>query len=275
MKQSQFTECQIISALKEYEQGVKVADIARKLGVSEKTFYRWKSKYGGMDIKELKRIKELEKENSELKKMYAEMALVNNALKALAPDDKREAISYLISSHKISQRKACKLLDLPKSTYLYKKKPKQDDRYIDLLNDLVQKHVSIGFWQCYYRIRRTGYIINHKKLYRIYTEMKLNLRRKSKKRLPARVKRELFQPAAMNEVWSIDFMSDSLWNGRKIRLLNVIDDYNREILWIETDTSLLTHRVIRTLEALKESRGLPKMIRVDNGPEFISGKLSL
>lgn len=83
MKQSQFTERQIILALKEHEQGVKVADIARKLGISEKTFYRWKSKYGGMDIKELKRIKELEKENSELKKMYAEMALVNNALKDL------------------------------------------------------------------------------------------------------------------------------------------------------------------------------------------------
>ena len=105
--------------------------------------------------------------------------------------------------------------------------------------------------------------------------MKLNLRRKSKKRLPARVKRELFQPEEMNQVWSVDFMSDSLWNGRKIRLLNVIDDYNREILWIETDTSLPTHRVIRTLEALKECRGLPKMIRVGNGPEFISGKLSL
>ena len=83
MKQSQFTEHQIISALKENEQGIKVIDIARNLGISEKTFYRWKSKYGGMDIKELKRIKELEKENSELKKMYAEMALVNNALKDL------------------------------------------------------------------------------------------------------------------------------------------------------------------------------------------------
>lgn len=83
MKQSQFTERQIISALKENEQGIKVIDIARNLGISEKTFYRWKSKYGGMDIKELKRIKELEKENSELKKMYAEMTLVNNALKDL------------------------------------------------------------------------------------------------------------------------------------------------------------------------------------------------
>ena len=83
MKQSQFTERQIISALKEYEQGGKVVGISRQLGIPEKTFYRWKSKYGGIDLKELKRIKELEKENSELKKMYAEMALVNNALKAL------------------------------------------------------------------------------------------------------------------------------------------------------------------------------------------------
>ena len=83
MKQSQFTERQIVSALTENEQGIKVFDITINLGISEKTFYRWKSKYGGMDIKELKRIKELEKENSELKKMYAEMALVNNALKDL------------------------------------------------------------------------------------------------------------------------------------------------------------------------------------------------
>ena len=83
MKQSQFTERQIISALKEYEQGGKVVEISRQLGISEKTFYRWKSKYGGMDLKELKRIKELEKENSELKKMYADMALINNALKDL------------------------------------------------------------------------------------------------------------------------------------------------------------------------------------------------
>ena len=83
MKQSQFTDRQIIGVLKANEQGEKVVDLARKHGISEKTFYRWKSKYGGLDVKELKRIKELEKENSELKKMYAEMALVNNALKDL------------------------------------------------------------------------------------------------------------------------------------------------------------------------------------------------
>ena len=103
--------------------------------------------------------------------------------------------------------------------------------------------------------------------------MKLNIRRRAKKRLPTRLKQELFKPSSPNQVWSIDFMSDALWNGTRIRLLNIIDDYNRQVLRIETDPSLPAMRVIRVLEQLKESRGLPKMIRVDNGPEFISHKL--
>ena len=135
--------------------------------------------------------------------------------------------------------------------------------------------MSIGFWQSYYRIRRKGILVNHKKLYRIYTRMKLNIRKRARKRLPARVKQQLFQPTSINQVWSIDFMSDALWDGRKIRLLNVIDDYNREALTIETDTSLPTARVIRVLERIGDYRGLPKMIRVDNGPEFISAQLDV
>lgn len=111
---------------------------------------------------------------------------------------------------------------------------------------------------------------NHKKVYRIYTGLHLNIRRRFKKRLPARVKQALFQPSAINEVWSIDFMSDSLWDGRKFRLLNIVDDFNRQVLALEADISLPALRVIRVLEYLKEFRGLPKMIRVDNGPEFIS-----
>jgi putative transposase len=103
--------------------------------------------------------------------------------------------------------------------------------------------------------------------------MRLNIRRRAKKRLPARVKQALFQPSCINHVWSIDYMSDSLWNGNKFRLLNIIDDFNREILTMEADTSLPALRLIRCLEQLKEYRGLPKMIRVDNGPEFISDKL--
>ena len=103
--------------------------------------------------------------------------------------------------------------------------------------------------------------------------MKLNIRRRSKKRLPERVKQALSVPDAPNQVWSIDFMSDRLLDGRKFRLLNVIDDYNRESLAIEVDTSLPSMRVIRVLEKLAAQRGLPANIRCDNGPEFISHKL--
>lgn len=146
---------------------------------------------------------------------------------------------------------------------------------IDELNELVEKHPAIGFWQSYHRIRRKGFIWNHKKVYRVYTDLKLNIRRRYRKRLPARVKLALFKPESINQVWSIDFMNDSLWDGRRFRLLNIIDDFNREVLAIESDISLPTVRLIRVLEYLKEFRGLPKMIRMDNGPEFISHKLDI
>ena len=100
--------------------------------------------------------------------------------------------------------------------------------------------------------------------------MKLNIRRKPKKRLPERIKQSLTYATSPNQMWSIDFMSDSLQDGRKVRLLNVMEDFNRELLAIEVDTSLPTRRVIRVLERLIAERGRPHNIRMDNGPEFIS-----
>lgn len=179
----------------------------------------------------------------------------------------------MTQEHLVSCRQACKALKQPRSSYLYQAAVKDDTVLINAFNHLVQKHPAIGFWQCYHRLRRQGYKDNHKRMYRVYTQMKLNIRRRYRKRLPARVKQSLFQPEAINQVWSIDFMSDSLWDGRRFRLLNVIDDYNREVLAMEADLSLPTPRLIRLLEQLKEYRGLPRMIRVDNGPEFISHKL--
>jgi len=179
----------------------------------------------------------------------------------------------MVQEHGVSQRQACKAVSLPRSTQRYKPKPHADEEVIDQLQQLIEKHPAIGFWQSYYRIRRKGFVWNHKRVYRVYTELKLNIRRRFRKRLPQRVKQSLYQPQGLNEVWSIDFMSDTLWDGRRFRLLNIIDDYNREVLNIESDLSLPTERLIRVLEYLKEFRGLPQMIRVDNGPEFISHKL--
>lgn len=176
----------------------------------------------------------------------------------------------------VSVRHACKEVVLAKSTYLYKCKQKDDLQIIEQLTILTEKHPTIGFWMSFHRLRRMGNTWNHKRVYRVYTAMKLNIRRRAKKRLPPRAKREFFQPSEPNQVWSIDFMHDSLWNGRNFRLLNIIDDYYIQVLVaIEVDTILPAQRVIRVLERLKEVKGLPQMIRVDNGPEFISRKLEL
>ena len=182
-------------------------------------------------------------------------------------------VQFMVEEHGVSQRQACVTVSVPRSSIQYNPKFRNDTAVINALHELVDKHPSIGFWQSHHRLRRKGYIWNHKKVYRVYTSLKLNIRRRFKKRLPTRVKQALFLPESINHVWSIDFMSDSLWDGRKFRVLNVIDDYNREMLAMEADFSLPALRVIRVLEYLKEFRGLPKMIRVDNGPEFISHQL--
>ena len=174
---------------------------------------------------------------------------------------------------KLSVRQACKLVSLPRSVMTYKKVQWDDSSLIDDLNQLVQKHPSIGFWKCYYRLRRKGLACNHKKLYRVYTMLKLNIRRRTKRRIPQRIKQPLVVPQGLNKGWSMDFMTDSLVDGRRFRLLNIMDDYNRESLAVEVDTSLPAARVIRVLERLVEFRGAPQSIRVDNGPEFISERL--
>jgi putative transposase len=162
---------------------------------------------------------------------------------------------------------------LSRTTYQYKRNPKDDSEVQQALTMLTTKHAAIGFWQCCYRLWNKGHQWNHKRIYRIYTAMKLNIRRRAKKRLPERVKQPLSVPTASNQVWSIDFMSDSLVDGRKFRLLNIIDDFNRESLAMEVDTSLPSLRVIRVLERLIAERGSPANLRCDNGPEFISHKL--
>jgi len=179
----------------------------------------------------------------------------------------------MVSEKNVSVRQACRIVKLPRSTIEYKSKFRDDSSLIEALNQLIEKHPTIGFWKCYYRLRRKRHVWNHKRLYRVYTLLKLNLRRRTKRRIPQRIKEPLQLPEMINQSWSMDFMCDSLVDGRRFRLLNIIDDYNRESLAIEIDTSLPALRVIRTLHRLIEMRAKPNVIRVDNGPEFISDRL--
>ena len=175
----------------------------------------------------------------------------------------------------MSVRQACILLNISSSVYYYQPKPKDDQEIISALVTLAENHYRWGFWMMYHHLRNEGNIWNHKRVYRVYLSLNMNLRRKHKKRLPSRIKEPLVLPVGPNITWSMDFMHDTLLNGRKVRTLNIIDDFNREVLQIAIDTSLNSQRVIRELERLISWRGAPDRIRVDNGPEFISAALEL
>ena len=150
----------------------------------------------------------------------------------------------------------------------------ENERIADWLIRLTHNQRNWGFGLCFLYLRNVkGMKCNHKRVYRIYRELELNLRIKPRRRIVREKPEPLAVPAAMNEVWSMDFMHDRLEDGRAFRLLNVIDDYNREGLGIEVDLSLPAERVIRTLDRIIEWRGKPHAIRCDNGPEYVSAAL--
>lgn len=170
----------------------------------------------------------------------------------------------------MSLRQACILFCISTSVFYYRGKRKDDSEVIEQLTLLADLHKTWGFWMMFHRLRKLKFMWNHKRVYRVYMLMKLNLRNKRKKRLPARVKVPLLRPIYPNVTWSLDFMQDTLASGRMVRTLNIIDDFSREVLSIVVDTSLPSKRVIQALEQLLEWRGKPEAIRSDNGPELIA-----
>lgn len=150
--------------------------------------------------------------------------------------------------------------------------PERDAEVIEALNALAERHPRRGFWKYFKALRRQGRGFNHKRVYRVYCAMGLNHKRRAKRRVPRRERVALSVPVMADRVWSADFMSDALYHGMRFRTFNVIDDFNRESLAIEIDTSLRTSRVIRVLERLGAERGYPHVLRADNGPEFTSGE---
>ena len=184
-------------------------------------------------------------------------------------------MSYLVAECKLSIARACEAVGISRSSW-YKPptdRLERDKEVIEALTRVTEAHRRWGFWLSYKQLRYDGYNWNHKKVYRVYTELGLQHRRRSKKRIPSRERQPLDTPAVANAVWALDFMSDALYVGRRFRTLNVLDEGMREALAIEIDTSLPGERVVRVLERLCAWRGVPQAIRCDNGPEFTSQAL--
>ncbi|CAB1215625.1 Integrase core domain protein [Acinetobacter bouvetii] len=186
--------------------------------------------------------------------------------------DRRQMAQQAVALHAVSIRLACSAFGISETCYRYQVKLSDDNALIaEQLIELTEENSDWGFGLCFSYLRHVeNHCWNDKRVYRIYCELALNLRIKPRKRLKRHAPEPLKDPIRENQVWSLNFMHDQLSDGRKFRLLNVIDDYRREGLAIEAGFSLPTIRVIRTLNQLLEWREKPLVIRCDNGPEFIS-----
>lgn len=191
------------------------------------------------------------------------------------PSQRREMAKNAVEAGCCSIRVACVAFGISETCYRYQAKLSHENAVIaDWLVRLTHNQRNWGFGLCYLYLRNVkGFGWNHKRIYRIYRELELNLRIKPKKRLIREKPEPQAVPQALNDCWSMDFMHDQLSDGRTYRLFNVIDDHNREGLVIDADFSLPAERVIRSLSQLIVWRGKPRAIRCDNGPEYISGKL--
>jgi putative transposase len=146
----------------------------------------------------------------------------------------------------------------------------RDREVIDWLLAEVDKHPSRGFWKCFDRARHQGRAWNHKRVHRVYCGLRLNVPRRTKRRLATRLRQPLVAPISLNGIWAVDFMHDALYSGRTFRTFNAIDEANREALVIEAGVSIPSRRVTRVLDQAIEMYGRPAAIRCDNGPEFIA-----
>ncbi len=178
----------------------------------------------------------------------------------------------------LSERRVCDLVGTARSSYRYPVSSERRQGEAELrgrLRELAAERRRFGYRRLRVLLRREGWRVNHKRVYRLYREEGLLVRRRKRKRIGAAERRPLPLPTRTNERWSMDFVADALSDGHRFRSLNIVDDYNRRCLAAEVDTSLPGGRVVRVLEGLRELEGLPEVLVMDNGPEFAGQALDV
>ena len=191
----------------------------------------------------------------------------------VSPQAKREAVTHLMTAHPLGVTRACGLIGISRSLYRYQAKWPCDMALKERLSELAAQKRRYGYRRLHVLLRREGWQHNAKRTYRVYHEAGLMVRKRKRKRIAGVERIVKLPPLVPNDSWSMDFVSDGLVDGRRVRCLNIVDDFTKQCLAIEVDTSLPGKRVVNVLQRLAESRGLPKGITVDNGPEFVSKAL--
>ncbi|WP_338531004.1 IS3 family transposase [Nitratireductor thuwali] len=279
MKRKRFTEEQIIAVLREQEAGAKVADVCRKHGISDATFYNWKAKYGGMDVSDAKRLKALEEENARLKKLLAEQMLDAAALRELlnkkmvGPAAKRDAVAHLRSAMGLSERRACTIIGADRKMIRYSSCRRPETELRGRLRELANERRRFGYRRLFILLRREGEASGINRIYRLYREEGLAVRKRRSRRRAVGTRAPILVEARPNARWSLDFVHDQFACGRRFRVLNIVDDVTRECLAAVPDTSISGRRVARELTDLIGRRGKPGMIVSDHGTEFTSNAI--
>ncbi len=191
----------------------------------------------------------------------------------VTPAARREAAAYLRSAHQMSERHACRVLRADRSCVRYRARRPDDAALRDRLKALAVERRRFGYRRLHVLLRREGHVVNKKRVQRIYREEKLMVRRRGGRKRAMGIRRPIEAVTAPNRRWSLDFVSDQMTDGRRFRILCVVDDYTRECLALVADTSLSGARVARELDSIMQCRGRPAMIVSDNGTELTSNAI--
>ncbi|WP_234053401.1 MULTISPECIES: IS3 family transposase [unclassified Xanthobacter] len=284
MAQKKHKPEEIVAKLRQVDvlvsQGRPVAEAIRAIGVTAFTYYRWRKEFGGLKSDQVKRLKELEKENERLRKAVSDLTLEKLILKEaaggklLSPARRRRCVAHVVSKLGVSERLACRVLGQHRSTQRKVPVGRADEAALTAdIVELATRYGRYGYRRITALLHAAGWAVNVKRVERIWRREGLKVPHKQPK------KGRLWlndgscvrlRPEYPNHVWSYDFVEDRTHNGRKFRMLNVIDEYTRECLAIRIDRRLNSTAVIDVLTDLFVLRGVPGHVRSDNGPEFIA-----
>jgi putative transposase len=191
------------------------------------------------------------------------------------PAARKQAVVHAREVFGVSERRASGLMRIGRSSFRYRSVRRPCAKLRERLIELAAQRLRFGYRRLHVLLRREGYVVNHKRVYRMYRQEGLSVRKKKRKRYTCIVRKPLSLPGGINERWSMDFLSDCLSDGRRLKVLTVLDDFSRESLALPADTSISGSRVTRILDELAVERGYPQVIVTDNGPEFTSRALDL
>jgi len=194
----------------------------------------------------------------------------------MKPARQREMVDHVRVVWQVSIRRACRALPVERSSYHYRSRRPEQAPLKKRIKEIAETRVRYGYRRIEVLLRREGWLVNHKRVRRLYSEMGLQLRNKSpKRRVKAKLRQDRTAATQPNQVWAMDFVHDQLFDGRKIRILTVVDTFSRYAPAIDVKQSYRGMDVVETLDRVARQVGYPKTIRLDNGPEFVSKELDL